>query len=153
MLKPKNIITVVLMAFVAVSVAVLVFQEFTSRAESSVEEATDPTDRVIATYFHGKARCITCQRLEAYAEEALKTGFPSALADGRLAWRTVDISQPENRHFAAEYQLQYQSLILAEIKDGRQKRWKNVDQIWQKVRDREEYIAYVQREVARFLAE
>ena len=153
MLKPRNIITVVLMAFVAASIAYVVVQESTPRSPSSAVEATLRTDQVIATYFHGKARCTTCRRLEAYAEAALNTGFPHELADGRLAWRTVDISQPENRHFAADYQLQYQSLILAEMRDGRQKRWKNVDQIWQKVRDREEYIAYVQREVARFLAE
>lgn len=152
-MKPKNILTAVLVAFVIGSVAFLAFQESTSRAESSAEDAMAPADQVVLTYFHGRARCATCQKLEAYAEEALKTGFPQELADGRLGWRVVDMSQPENRHFVTDYKLQYQSVILAEMRDGRQQRWRNLDQIWQKVGDRGDYIAYVQDELKRFLSE
>ena len=153
MLKPKNVITVTLLAFVAASVAFLVFQESAPRAGPSVVVATARADQVVATYFHGSARCVTCQRLEAFAEEALKTGFPRELANGRLTWRTVDYSQPGNRHFVNDYQLQRQSLILVETEDGQQQRWRNLDQIWRKVSDKAEYIAYVHDEVERFLAE
>lgn len=153
MTKPKNILVAVLLAFVAGSVAFLAFQESTSPAAAPAEAATGQKDQMIAYYFHGKARCITCRHLEAYAEEALKTGFPRELADGRLVWRTVDVSQPENRHFAIDYQLRYQSLVLVEMEDGGPQRWRNLDQIWQKVRDKEAYLAYVQGEVDRFLAE
>ena len=52
-----------------------------------------------------------------------------------------------------DYQLQSQSVVLVEIKDGRQQRWRNLDQIWQKVSDKEAYIAYVHDEVRRFLTE
>ena len=153
LLKPKRIITVALLAFVAASVAFLVFEESAPRTESSMTASVAQTDQVVATYFHGRARCVTCQRLEAYAEDALTTGFQRELADGRLAWRVVDVSQPEDRHFVHDYQLQSQSVVLVEIKDGRQQRWRNLDQIWQKVSDKEAYIAYVHDEVRRFLTE
>ena len=153
LLKPKSIITVALLAFVAASVAFLVFQESAPRAGPSAAVSTAGANLVVATYFHGSARCVTCQRLEAFAEEALKTGFPGELANGQLTWRTVDYSQPGNRHFVNDYQLQRQSLILVEIQDGQRQRWRNLDQIWRKVSDKAKYIAYVHDEVERFLAE
>ena len=153
MTKPRNIITAVLLAFVAASVAFLIIQESTSGAAIPAGEATGQDDQVIAYYFHGKARCVTCQHLEAYAEEALRTGFPRELAAGQLVWRVVDTSLPDNRHFLTDYQLQYQSVVLVEMREGQQQRWQNLDQIWQRVRDKEDYIAYVQGEVDRFLAE
>ena len=152
-MTPRSIITAVLLAFVVASVAFLAFQESTSSAAAPAAEVTNSRDQVMAYYFHGKARCATCQKLEAYAEEALKAGFAGELADGRLVWRVADTSLPENRHFLTDYQLQYQSVILVETKEGQLQRWKNLDQIWQKVGDREAYIAYVQGEVARFMAE
>ena len=151
MLKPRNIITILLLAFVAGSVAFLLFKETTPHAESSVQSTMTRTDQVVATYFHGRARCIACQHLQLYAEEALTSGFPRELADGRLVWRTVDISQPQNRHFVADYQLRYQSVIMEQMNGSQVQRWRNLDQIWHKVRDREDYITYVQREVGRFL--
>lgn len=154
-MKLKNAIAAVLLLFVAASVAFLAFQEPTSRTDPPGRKNPEdrPTGQVTAYYFHGKARCVTCRRLEAYAGEALQAGFPQELADGRLAWRTVDTRLPENRHFIADYAIHVQSLILVEMKDGRQQRWKNLDQIWQKVRDKEAYLGYVQEETRAYLGD
>ncbi len=150
-MQPKRLITALLLFFVVGSLGFVLVQEYgfsdTSPAETSKE------DQVVAYYFHGKARCTTCQKLESYAHEALEIGFPHELAADRLTWRVVDTSLPENRHFLMDYQLQHQSVVLVEMKDGRQQRWHNLDQIWQKVGDKEEYIAYVRGEVDRFLTE
>jgi len=154
-MQPKRLITAVLLLFVAGSLGFVLVQEFGSSNTSPTitDRGDDLEDRVIAYYFHGKARCATCQKLEAYAEEALKTGFPRELASRQLFWRVTDTSLPENRHFLMDYQLQYQSVVLVEMKGGKQQRWHNLDQIWQKVGDKEDYIAYVQDEVDQFLAE
>ncbi len=154
-MPPKRFITALLLLFVVSCVGFLLVQEYGSDDAllSGTNRSGAQGDRVIAYYFHGKARCVTCQHLEAYAEEALKTGFPRELGAGQLAWRVVDTSRPENRHFLTDYQLPYQSVVLVEMKDGQQQRWRNLNQIWQKVRDKEEYIAYVQSEIDRFLAE
>ena len=154
-MRPKRLISALLLLFVIGSVGFLLVQEYGSSGSAPSVENTGGVKKgqVIAYYFHGKARCVTCQRLEAYAEEALETGFPREFADGRLKFHIVDTSLPENRHFITDYQIRFQSLILVEIKDGQQQRWRNLDQIWQKVRDKAEYIAYVQDEISRFLVE
>jgi hypothetical protein len=153
-MRPKQVITALLLVFVVGSLGFVLVQERGSGSTSPSEVGGDDVreDQVVAYYFHGKARCATCQKLESYAHEALKTGFSQELATDRLTWRIVDTSLPENRHFLTDYQLQYQAVVLVETKDGQQ-RWRNLDQIWQKVGDKEEYIAYVQGEVDRFLAE
>ena len=60
---------------------------------------------VIVNYFHGKRRCVTCQKLEAYAKEALETGFADELADKKIQWKVTDMSTPENLHFAEDFNL------------------------------------------------
>jgi hypothetical protein len=153
-MSPKRLVTGALLLFVVVSVGFLLSQEHTSGGPSPAAEHSGAAalDQVVAYYFHGKARCVTCQRLEAYAEEALRTGYPSLLNEGQLAWRVVDTSVVENKHFVTDYQLQHQSVVLVEMRNGEPQRWVKLDQIWQKVGNKDEYIAYVQNEVQRFLA-
>lgn len=150
--KSRNTAAIALLGFVMVSVAYLAWQEFRPESQASATQAPARGDQVVATYFHGRARCVTCQRLETYAEEALRTGFPEELASERLVWRVIDISQPANRHFVEDYRLKHQSVVLAEMEDGERRRWTKLDQIWQKVHDKEDYVGYVQEEVRRFLS-
>jgi hypothetical protein len=108
---------------------------------------------VIAYYFHGNVRCDTCRKLEAYARSTIETCFAEELADGALQWRLVNVDEPANEHFIEHYGLFTRSLVLSEVIDGREARWKNLDLIWELVGDRAAYDAYVEREVAAFLRE
>lgn len=158
-MKPKVFVTGLLLLFVLGSVVFLVAQKTAppvaghgAAVPSPEPAAPAPAVQVVAHYFHGRARCTTCRLLEAYAREAVETGFAQELADGRLSWRTVDISQPENRHFIREYQLQFQSVVLVETREGQPGRWQNLDQIWDLVSDKERYQGYVRDLVRAFLA-
>ena len=72
----------------------------------------------VAYYFHGNVRCATCRKLEAYSEEAITKGFADELASGTLAWRVVNIDEPENKHFVQDFELVTKSLVLVEYRDG-----------------------------------
>ena len=110
-------------------------------------------DRVAAYYFHGDFRCATCRKLEEYTRAAIEEGFPSELKDGRLSFEAVNVDRPENRHFIQEYSLVSKSVVLSLKAGDRELRFKNLDLIWQLVRSRETFIAYVQGETKKFLAE
>jgi hypothetical protein len=56
-----------------------------------------------------------------------------------------------NEHYAKDYQLYSQSLIVSKLQDGKEIEWKNLDKIWKLVRDKDEFIAYVQAEVKDFM--
>ena len=96
-------------------------------------------------------RCSTCRTIEAYSEEAIAKGFASEIASGRLAWRAVNIDEPENKHFVEDFALASKSLVLAEYRDGKVTRHENLQQVWQLVRDKEAFLDYVRAATRVFL--
>jgi hypothetical protein len=119
--------------------------------EKATSQDATPAEYIVATYFHGNRRCKTCLTIEAYTEEALKEKFGDALKNGKLVWRSVDVSVSENQHFVNDYQLYAQSVILSAVQDGKQTKWKNLDKVWQIVRDKAAFFSYIQNETADFM--
>ena len=110
-------------------------------------------DGVVAIYFHGNVRCATCKKIEAYADEAVQSGFPEALEEGSLAWRVINVDQADNTHFVQDFQLVTRSVVLAEYREGKVVRWENLDQVWQLVRNKDRFVDYIQSETREFLGE
>jgi len=111
------------------------------------------TRKIIVYYFHRTVRCPTCIKLEKYSAEAVRAGFADRIKKGRLEWRIVNIEDTGNEHFENDYKLYSQSLVLVELQNGKQKRWKNLEKIWEFVGTKEVYFHYVQDEVKNFLKE
>ena len=157
-MTPKRIIQIALLLFVAVSVVYFVAQEARhSVARASAEGAAQaPTDngrsaKVVAYYFHGNFRCVSCRKLEAVSHEAVTAGFPEELKRGDLQWRTVNVEQPENEHFASDYRLFSRSLVLVKFKDGKQVEYKTLMKAWELLSDDAALKKYVQSEVRSYL--
>ena len=103
--------------------------------------------KLIAYYFHATARCVSCKTIEALSREALEQGFAKELRDGEIEWRILNVEEPDNRHFIADYQLNTMSLVLVEMKDGKPGRSKNLKDVWQLLKDKIGFINYVKTEV------
>lgn len=110
-----------------------------------------PDAGVVAFYFHGNVRCATCRKIEAYADEAIHSAFPAELEAGALRWQAVNIDEPENTHFIQDFELTTRSVVMAEYRDGKVVRFKNLDKVWQLVRSQEQFTEYVQGEAREFL--
>jgi len=110
-------------------------------------------DQIVVYYFHGNFRCSTCNKMEQYAAEVIQNDFKDALAAGKLTFKAVNVDQKANEHYVKDYNLFTKSLILSIQKDGKEVRSKNLDKIWQWVRNKEQYQNYVRGEVAAFLKE
>jgi len=167
-MKSKTIIRTLLLAFVVVSAAALISQELRRHSEdhpaaapapapapSSTAQpeanATQPAHQVIAYYFHGKYRCPNCLKIEAYAREAIQNAFAEELKDGLLQWQVINVEEPGNQHFVQDYQLYTKSVILSDLHQGRQTRWKNLDQVWTFLPDQAAFMKYVRDEVRAYL--
>ncbi len=173
-MKTKTIITAIILAFVAVAVAYLVISEVRkARApEGSTSEAVVPAaepataetaarsetgaagspKQVIVYYFYFGQRCVTCLKIERYTKEALERGFAKELGDGSVAWRPVDTDGPENRHFNDDYGLYAKAVIVSDVRDGEEIRWKNLVKVWQLTGDKGRFMKYIQDEVRAYLA-
>ncbi len=151
-MKAKNIISAALLVFVGLSVAYMVFDK---QKSSDVTPADDvqqnQKDGVFVYYFYGDKRCVTCKKLEGYAKEALETYFAEQLGSGEVVWKPLNTDLPENKHFVKDYELVTKSVILSKVKDGKEVSWQNLDKIWDKVADKDDYLSYIKENVTEIL--
>jgi hypothetical protein len=110
-------------------------------------EIPKPSHYVAATYFHNTFRCPTCHKIEELSAAAIRNNFANELKSGALLWRVINVDEPANQHYNTDYQLYTKSLIIAEIKDGKEVRWKNLEKVWTYVRDDAQFEHYVQSEI------
>ena len=108
-------------------------------------------DKVIAYYFHGSFRCPTCRNLEQYAKEAIENNFEEELGKGSLIFKVVNVEDKGNAHFVNDYRLYTKSLVLSLVNDDKEVKHKNLDKIWEYVKDRAKYMNYIKTEVNDFL--
>ena len=113
--------------------------------------APAPARVVRVYYFHGNARCVSCRKIEALSSEAVRAAFPGEMKQGKVEWLAVNIEEPANRHFVRDYRLYTKSLVVVDLVDGAQVRWKNLERIWELLRNDEAFRQYVQGEVRSYL--
>ena len=82
-MKIRTVVTILLILFVAASVAVMIFRGAGKDVVNTPGAGSGKSDRLVAYYFHGNVRCQTCRTIEAYAEEAIKNGYPEQMASGK----------------------------------------------------------------------
>jgi hypothetical protein len=119
-------------------------------------QAVDPENPgtgVVAYYFHGNVRCMTCRTIERLAHETITADFPDELGSGELTWRALNVDEPTNEHFVKDFSLVTRSLVLVSYRDGKVVRFQNLDKVWQLVRDEEAFSQYVRESARSFLDE
>ena len=170
-MKTKSLVTVALLVFVVVAVIFLIVKETRTsegiaspmrtglKADSGSKEAPLIPDasspewnrKVVAYYFHGRVRCVSCVKIEKLSRKAITEGFPKELKNDRLAFREVNVEEPGNRHFIDDYRLTSQSLVIVEYRDGWQVRWKNLEKVWTLLGSEKEFLPYVKEGVSSYL--
>jgi hypothetical protein len=163
----KKIITAALLIFVAGSLGYMIVRENKAgpvqtqnpppaavqpqAVPLSDTKQAEPNQKLIVYYFHGNMRCSTCHKLEDYAKEALDMYFADDLAAGKIQWKPTNVDTPSNEHFVKDYSLVTKSVVVSRVLDGREVGWKNLDQIWMKVRDKNSYLEYIRDSIIKFL--
>jgi hypothetical protein len=151
----RNLVTAVLLLVVAATIGVAardeVRQRRTAPAASATAGQTNATrPKLIVYYFHTTARCVSCLQIENLTQFALESDFASELTEGVIEWRPVNLDTPGNGHFAKEYGLYTKSVVLSEVRDGRETRWRNLEKVWHLLPDPEGFRRYVEEEVRTF---
>ncbi len=99
---------------------------------------------VTVYYFHTSLRCHTCTLMEALTKEAVEEDFAREVKSGRVVFKAVNVEEKGNEHFVERYRLHTKSVIVSVSSGDSEKSWKNLDQIWMKVRGTpEEFKRYI----------
>ncbi len=123
-----------------------------SKTKKAIQAPPVPPSReIIVYYFHGTRRCRTCKKIESLSETSVKNNFQAALKNGTLVWKPLNVDTLENKHFIKDYNLYTRSVVLAEIQNDKQVRWKNLDQVWQLVQKEDIFKNYIRDEIEAYL--
>ncbi len=97
--------------------------------------------RVVVYAAHMTFRCTECSQIEWLARELVDSEFATELADGRLAFRTVDYMR--DTALARKYNIAASTIVVTRMEDGVEKGFQRLDDVWTKVNDREAFFVYV----------
>ena len=154
-----TIIAAILLIFMYIAGNTSVMAEDANKTAEAAADSTKLTEqqatqpKLIAYYFHGTRRCVSCKKIEAYTREAIETGFAEQIKSGEVQWLTINTDEEANEHYRDDYKLYTKSVILSERKDGKEANWKNLQKVWELIKDKEAFIKYVQDEVNAVLKE
>ncbi len=113
--------------------------------------ADAPKERVVVMYFHRTQRCPTCLKMGSYTEEAVKNGFAKELKDRKVTFHYVDFQDEKNAAFTKAYGVAGPTLIVAKASGEKVSEYKNLKDMWTKVRDKDAFLEYVQTNVKTYL--
>lgn len=150
-MNPKKMATAALLAFVALSIGAMAYKEMrpaVAGPPATTPQAVAPADgqapaqsQFVVYYLHGDMRCTTCNRIQSMSETAVLNFFADRLASGEMAWRIVNFDQAPNAHYRDDFDLAFQSVVVAEEVGGVPVRWHNMTDVWTKVHGNEEDFA------------
>lgn len=109
------------------------------------------TDKVIVYYFHGHSRCGSCMTIERYTRESVEAAFAKELKSGQIEFRSINVELPFNNHYVNDYKLYTKSVIVSDIAQGKEQRWKNLQKVWELLHSEKAFKAYVKNEAAAYL--
>jgi hypothetical protein len=121
-------------------------------AAPGASAAVSPEGRVVVHYFHGRVRCVSCNKIEALARKTLEESFPAELKDGRLAQVEIDVDRPGNGHYVQDYGLAGSAVVVVDGRPGAGGRWRNLEQVWTLLDDEAAFAVYVRGNVHDVLA-
>ena len=139
----KRTATMVVILLAAASLA--------SMLPGMVSAADAPKDRVVVMYFHRTQRCPTCLKMGSYTEEAVKNGFAKETKEGRVSLHFIDFQNEQNAAFTKAYGISGPTLIVAKASGDKVAEYRNLKDMWAKVRDKDAFLEYVETNVKSYL--
>jgi len=122
-----------------------------STALAAKPPAKRPADRVVVMYFHRTQRCPTCLKMGSYSEEAVKKGLAKQVKDGSVEFHYIDFQNKKNAALTKGYKISGPALIVAKVEKNKVKQYKDLKDIWTKVREKPKFIKYVCENVEAYL--
>ncbi len=102
------------------------------------------SEKINVYYFYGKPRCATCMKIEKYTQSAVES-----MKNKNIVYTGIDMEKNENSPKVKKYSLFTKSVIISKNKNGKEQ-WKNLDKIWLKAGNEQEFKKYIVGEIKTF---
>ena len=118
---------------------------------AKLHAAPIPENGVIVYQFHRRFRCDACYKLENAINEALQTYFAEELKAGSLIFKVIDLDAEGSGDFEKQYDFFYNTVIVVDIENGQETRFKNLEEVWGLVEDKDAAIEFMRSQIAEYL--
>jgi len=119
--------------------------------DSPVNPANLIPDSVVVYYFHGDRRCRTCMGIQQTIQTTVSERFAAETASGELAFREVNIDEPDNAHFVKEFDLNSSSMVVVAKSGEKTVKWENCTEIWPLAHDEAALTSYAEEQIRSYL--
>ena len=106
---------------------------------------------VLVTYFTSNVRCPTCLKIEKLTQESIEKSFAKELATKEVVFQTINFDKVENKHFVKDYQLAFKTVVISELKNGKEVQWSKYDKVWDLVNSPEPFNIYLTDGIQQYL--
>lgn len=113
-----------------------------------VKAEVQQQDGITVYYFYAKPRCISCQKIENYTQEAV-----TSLSNSNVVYKAVNLDKPENKHYYEDYGLYTKAVVLSQVQSGKEVKSKNLTEIWTKLNNEKAFKEYINTEIQNILGE
>ena len=111
------------------------------------------SSKVLVYYFYTTHRCYSCRMIEQYTKGAVDKFFKEELKSGLLEFKPLNLDEKGNKHFVKDYQLYTKSVIVSLLRDGKEVSYKNLERVWQYLKDEKKFFNYIKEETEKVLKE
>jgi hypothetical protein len=108
-------------------------------------------DKVVVYYFHGNRRCRTCLGIQESIVKTVRERFAAETASGALTFQEINFEEPENKHFAKDYDLSFGSMVVAAQKGPATLKWENCNKVWDLAHNEPALTDYTDKQIRTFL--
>ncbi len=102
-------------------------------------------------YFHRTKRCPTCLKMGGYTEEAVTKGMAKEIKEGKVSLYFIDFQDEKNAAFTMAYSITGPTLIVAKASREKVAEYKELKEMWTKIRDKDAFLEYVQSNVRSYI--
>ncbi len=138
----------ILLAFVLITIGFSIGRRTAPRPEalpSADRPGASEGDKVVVYAAHMTFRCPECNQIEWFTNDLLNSDFTDEIESGELEFITIDYMQ--NPEFARRYDISSSTVIVARFEDGTEKGFERLDEVWAKIKNREDFMDYVRKAV------
>ena len=112
-------------------------------APAMTQSETNPGHVVTVTYFTTDVRCPSCLKIEEMTRRTVENRFAGETARGEVVFQLINTDSAGNQHYLKDYQLVSKTVVVAEFDDGVRGDWVNLQDVWLKFTDPEDFEDYV----------
>lgn len=108
-------------------------------------------EKLVIYYFHTNYRCKTCNKFESLTKDVLEQDFKGFGDKGKIEFKLINIENEPNKHYIDEYKIVTKTLIMSLEEKKLELQWKNLNKIWELIRDDDKFKNYIRQEIKMFL--